>query len=82
MDSAHRDEALNGMGTALEPLRQEEAVDESHGTSTQGKKLTQYLAAIFGKNQCCSTNLFASFILLRELVCTVFCYISLAILQL
>ena len=82
MNSAHRDEAPQGMGTDLEPLRQEQAVDNSHETSTEGKKLRQYLAVIFGKNQGCSTSDFASFILLRELVCTIFCYISLALLQL
>lgn len=47
MDSAHRDEAPQGMGNDLEPLRQEQAVDNSHETSTEGKKLRQYLAAIF-----------------------------------
>jgi hypothetical protein len=60
MDSAHRDEAPQGMGTDLEPLRQEQAVDNNHETSTEGKKLRQYLAAIFGKNQGCSTSEFAS----------------------
>ena len=82
MDSVHRDEAPQRMGTDLEPLRQEQAVDNSHETSTEGKKLRQYLAAIFGKNQGCSTSEFASLILLRELVCATFCYIDLAILQL
>jgi len=82
MDEVHRDEAPQGMGTGLVPLRQEQAVDNSHETSTEGKKLRQYLAAIFGKKQCCSTSGFASLILLRELICTTFCYIFLAILQL
>jgi hypothetical protein len=82
MDSAHRDEAPQGMGTDLEPLRQEQAVDNSHENSTEGKKLRQYLAAIFGKNQGCSISEFAFFILLRELVCIIFYYISLALLQL
>jgi hypothetical protein len=82
MDSDHQDEAPQGMGTDLDPLRQEQAVYNSHETSTEGKKLRQYLAAIFGKNQGCSTSEFASLILLRELVCTIFCYISLAILHL
>jgi hypothetical protein len=71
MDSAHRDEAPQGTGNDLEPLRQEQAVDNSHETSTEGKKLMQYLAVIFGKNQGCSTSKFASLILLRELVCTI-----------
>jgi hypothetical protein len=71
MDSAQRDEAPQGMGNDLEPLRQEQAVDNSHETSTEGKKLRQYLAVIFGKIRCCSTSEFASLILLRELVCTI-----------
>jgi hypothetical protein len=82
MDSAHQDEAPQGMGNDLEPLRQEQAVDNSHENSTEGKKLRQHLAVIFGKNQGCSISEFASFILLRELVCTIFYYISLALLQL
>jgi hypothetical protein len=82
MDSAPQVEAQDVMGTATEPLKQEKAVESSHETSTEGEKLRQYLAAIFGKHQGCSAGLFASLILLRELVCTVSCYISLAILQL
>ena len=82
MDSVHRDEAPQETDNDLEPLRQEQAVDNSRETLTEGKKLRQYLAAIFGKKQCCSTNEFASLILLRGLICTTFCYISLAILQL
>jgi len=82
MDSVHRDEAPQGIGTDLQPLTQEQAVDNSHETSTEGKKLRQYLAAIFGKKQSCSTSEFASLIFLREFICTTFCYISLAILQL
>jgi hypothetical protein len=71
MDSAQRDEAPQEMGNDLEPLRQEQAVDNSHEISTEGKKLRQYLAVIFGKNQGSSTSEFASLILLRELVCTI-----------
>lgn len=82
MDSDHRDETPQGNGTDLEPLRQEQAVYNSREISTEGKKLRQYLATIFGKNQGCSTSEFASLILLRELVFTIFCHISLANLQL
>jgi hypothetical protein len=38
-------------GVILEPLRQEERVDGSQEQKAEGKKLTQYMAAIFGKYQ-------------------------------
>ena len=82
MDSVHQDDAPQGMDTDLDPLRQEQTAYNSHETSTEGKKLRQYLAAISGKNQGCSTGEFASLIMLRDFVCNIFCYISFAILQL
>ena len=73
MDLAHQGETLHGMSIALEPLKQGQPEDTSHGPSTEGKKLRQYMAAIFGKNQGCSTSMFASLTLLKQLVCTIFC---------
>jgi hypothetical protein len=54
MDPDYQGKTLGGTGSALQPLRQGQPVDRSDGLSTEGKKLRQYMAAIFGKNQGCS----------------------------
>jgi hypothetical protein len=38
-------------GVMLGPLRQEQFAEESQEPRTEGKKLTQYMAAVFGKYQ-------------------------------
>jgi hypothetical protein len=38
-------------GVGLEPLRQEQHADGDQGQTGEGKKLTQYMASIFGKYQ-------------------------------
>jgi hypothetical protein len=38
-------------GVMLEPLRQEQRADGSQEPKAEGKKLTQYMAAVFGKYQ-------------------------------
>jgi hypothetical protein len=38
-------------GVMLEPLRQGQRADESQEPKAEGKKLTQYMATVFGKYQ-------------------------------
>jgi hypothetical protein len=37
-------------GSILQPLRQEQPADTSHGPTGEAKKLTQYMASLFGKD--------------------------------
>lgn len=42
-------------GSSLEPLRQGQPADISHESTSQAKKLTQYMATLFGKDRNCAT---------------------------
>jgi hypothetical protein len=56
MDTANQgvptpgDNTLADEGSTLEPLRQGQPADTSHELTGETKKLTQYLAALFGKD--------------------------------
>jgi hypothetical protein len=50
--SAATDETSADEGVILEPLRQEKHADGSQDPKAEGKKLTQYMAAVFGRFQC------------------------------
>jgi hypothetical protein len=57
MDAAQQDvptgsdnNTVDNEGSILQPLRQEQPADTSHGPTGEAKKLTQYMASLFGKD--------------------------------
>jgi hypothetical protein len=66
MDPTHQGDTLHDMDIGLQPLRQGKPVDTGHKPATEGKKLRQYAAALFGKNQGCPNSVCASVTLLAD----------------
>jgi hypothetical protein len=45
------DDTVAEEGSTLEPLKQEQTSDTRNEPATEGKKLTQYMASVFGKDR-------------------------------
>jgi hypothetical protein len=59
-------------GVILEPLRQEQHGDSSRESKTEGKKLTQYMAAVFGKYQVLPSMVYPTLASPRHYTCVAF----------